>query len=694
MSSLSIGAPALCSLALLSACSKDVAQPGPRVAVDIAPLTLPGVLGVEYALAVFNAAPSNPMHDVDGNVVGAGNLGQLVWQNASVTSNQYGNGPGGAISYVGPCDASAAENWVALTLRQIDVGNNNGSYNGSGPVAGTMNVLDDQLSAVTLTPGSNDGDADFENPCDFETPCVVKVRCAENEDTSVVFNLTVMRDAEQGFFDVAVDFEDIFCSMKVDTCYDGNRPIDLLFDEQGERVETAVIAAACSAGADEAGTVMWMSPLTVTCDGGVSFRLNPTGNGVPGNQGVDVIVGGTVSTPGAAATGTATFTLTPVGDSLAIVTIPAGTPITSDVTGLVYVTTAAATIDPATSSTADVPVRAVADGLAYNGATSFLPIQPFDATGAIRQVVGTGLDILGGVDPIITGGVQTVVNYALYWGDEELDCGDGVTAKSCNKAYWNVALNLDDLRDAGLQNCHVSTAITASGTPALPQFVNGGLAGPGQTYGFVQINAQVTNGTEPTCFQGPMGSQYAATRYGASPDMIGADPFPSMCYYFERGTAAPRSLGDIDGYFQDNDASPDDATYAGRIPTEPTAPRLELAFPGMGADGTGPCKSRVLNTSTSVWFDGAGSLDKFQWKGVGGTGKYRLLVFTRSATSGWTGWGGYEVDLREPEGRAFFAAGGVFPNAGDGFVALSLIRLDSPVATADDIVIKVGPEAP
>ena len=280
----------------------------------------------------------------------------------------------------------------------------------------------------------------------------------------------------------------------------------------------------------------------------------------------------------------------------------------------------------------------------------------------------------------------------LYWGQEDLECG--TPGQSCNKAYWNVALNIDDLRDAGFENCRVTMAITASGSPAVDQFVNGTLPGPGQTYGFVQIDAELTDGTTPTCFQGPMGSTYAATEYGASSDMIGADPFPALCYYYERGDAAPRSLGDIDGYFRDNDASPDEATYAGRIPTNPAADRLALAFPQMGGDSTGLCRSRVLNMNSAVWFDGAGALQEFTWRGTGGTGLYRIDVYLKGASGRWIAWGGYQVDLRTADGRAFFAAGGTFPSSGDEAVAMVLTRLDTPVPVADNITLTVGPPAP
>jgi hypothetical protein len=91
-------------------------------------------------------------------------------------------------------------------------------------------------------------------PCQLERPCV------ENTDTLVEFNLTVMRDASQGFFDVAVNFEDIFCSAKVD-CLDAN----LLHGSDGERDSTAVMAFACSAG-EGSDTTLYLSDTYIVCD--------------------------------------------------------------------------------------------------------------------------------------------------------------------------------------------------------------------------------------------------------------------------------------------------------------------------------------------------------------------------------------------------------------------------------------------
>jgi hypothetical protein len=584
----------------LTACGKTAEPHGPQVSISSAALTLPGVAGVEYALAVFNAAPTGTIFDIDGV---AANTGSLVWNEPSVTSTQYGDGKGD-ITYIGTCDASVAENWAALSLRKIAVGDGAGSYSGAAPYAGSDNLLDDQNSAASTSPGSGDGDADFVNPCPYQQPCVAKFRCAENEDTPVTFNITVMRDAQQGFFDLAVDFDDIFCSAKLDTCYEGNAPINLLHGADGERDRTAVMATACTAGAGtDVTTVLWMSAVNVTCDGDISFPLDPTGDedgdpqtpGIPGNHQAEVV---------------------------------------------------------------------------------------------------------------LAGGERRIIGYGVYWGDEQLMC-DGA---SCNKAYWNLALNLADLEAAGLTNCHLRGATTASAAPALDRFVAGMLPGPGQTYGVVAFDGQVQVGTRASCVQGPMGSEVTQVIYGASPDMVGATPFPRMCSYYQRGSQ-PRALAAESGYFSDSDGLIGLADYSGRASIG--AP-LSLGFAGMGNDDYGPCNSRVSNTSTALWIDGMQGATELSWKGSGGTGRYRIEIFAADAalaadfdrsrsnkerglpgpeeddeSNPWRVLGGYEVDLSTALGRTMFTAGSTFVLEGDSALGIVLTRLDYPVAVADDIGIEI-----
>ena len=177
---------ALSSFGLLGACAAE--GPSGPLNVSVAPLTLPGIADVCYGLTVFNGVPATA---------------DTVWSQQGICSSQYGNSGGGDITYIGTCDAdSGSNNYVELILETIEVD------------GGT--ILDDQFTVQA--PPDGDGDADFTNPCAEAGDCVLNFPCVENEDVFVEFNITVMRDAEQGFFDIAVNFEDIFCSAKFDSC--------------------------------------------------------------------------------------------------------------------------------------------------------------------------------------------------------------------------------------------------------------------------------------------------------------------------------------------------------------------------------------------------------------------------------------------------------------------------------------------
>ncbi|MBL8783494.1 MAG: hypothetical protein JNJ59_01230 [Deltaproteobacteria bacterium] len=104
-----------------------------------------------------------------------------------------------------------------------------------------------------------------------------------------------MRDAEQGFFDIAVNFEDIFCSAKFDTCYAATetspeRPIELLFGYPTaggslERGHTGVLALACTGGPNAGDdTHLYLNPIKITCpgaNGATTITLDPSAG--PGN---------------------------------------------------------------------------------------------------------------------------------------------------------------------------------------------------------------------------------------------------------------------------------------------------------------------------------------------------------------------------------------------------------------------------
>ncbi len=188
---------------------------GPKFQLNIAPLKLDGVGEAIYGLTVLN-----------GN-------GETVWTNSDVRSTRYGNGSG-SVTFVGACDASSNPNTVRIDSLQL---------------------FDDSGAIPSWT---------WQNPMPVEQ----QVICEENADVLVEFNLTILRDANQGFFDIGVNFEDIFCSAK----FDCNS--ELLHNEEGQRERTAVMGFACTSGAGES-TVLHMNDILVQCDGG-SYWFDPS----------------------------------------------------------------------------------------------------------------------------------------------------------------------------------------------------------------------------------------------------------------------------------------------------------------------------------------------------------------------------------------------------------------------------------
>jgi len=666
------------TLTALGACGEKVVESdGAGVAINVAPLTLPGVSDVCYTLEVQN------------------DVAETVWSLEHVCASRYGDGVGD-ISYVGTCDATdndappngTALNTVTLTIENIYTAD-------VDPLDYAANaVADDQWDnpCGKYRSASQYGDEVDGNPglagsqnADGHGPCQLVVDCIENRDMPVVFNINIMRDADQGFFDVAVNFEDIFCSMKIDTCYDGQKPIELLFDDAGERAPTAVLAAACSAGTDDANTVMWMAPLVVSCSGGVSFVIDPTGDtdgdagtpGIAGNHSVLVDAPAANATTGTRSTGTLRFTaVAPV--SAVDIAVPQGILVSRN--GIEYLTEAPGVIAPGVGWV-EVPGIAVGAGVGSNfaGPEALLSIVLPDAGGVDRDIAIAGRDFVGGVDPDVAVGTMTEVGYGLYWGAEQLRCQPGNVP--CNKEYWSVAINLGDLRDAGLENCQVTTAVTASSSTSDLQFVNGGLAGPGQTYAFVDFEAYVTDGqARPTCFQGPMGSAYAAPKYGNSSDMSGGNPFPLLCSTFVQGADSPTALGDAPGYFSDPASSPERA-YVGSLAATGS---LTLEFNRMGGAAlASPCQTNVANLTEAVYFDGAGGLSEFSWRGAGSVGAYSVHIYRRNAREPWALAGGFYFDLSTELGRLYFGQGAVLRTRGDTDFAFVVTRMDAGVPARD-----------
>jgi len=250
------------ALAALAACDDGTSTPperlnGAGLAIHMGPLAYPGVADACYSFAVVDAAGAVVVARgaAESLTDPARNPASLGWTNGAavdatplICASQYGSGPSGGWSFVAPCDASAADRTHTVTI-WLD--------------ALHVSGVEEALSAGV----------DYQDPC--PSGCRATATCDANADVGVSFDLTVMRTAQQGFFDLAVGFEDVFCSAKVD-CVDGaGAPLELLHvPGSGARGQTAVVALSCTAGPGGGPTVMLRDPVTVTCGSG-AIALDP-----------------------------------------------------------------------------------------------------------------------------------------------------------------------------------------------------------------------------------------------------------------------------------------------------------------------------------------------------------------------------------------------------------------------------------
>ena len=272
---------ALASLVVLGACSNAEPAPGgrdfagPGVEVAVAALNLVGVGDVVWDVEVRNGASP----------------AQVVWQRR-LSSSGYGDGAGSA-SYVGPCDAGANPNKVRVWVV--------GVYTDPVTSLGTFSsgALGDAAGTAT----------DFQNPTTV-APLERDVVCAENTDVAVQFDVALMRPAQQGFFDIAVNFNNIFCSAKFDCCDDKNssgtcdagEDLTLLFTASGARGRTMVLGLACTAGtAATDATTLYMDPLAFDCtDPESGFAADFTLSAAAANAGNQCTAGQMASCPAVA----------------------------------------------------------------------------------------------------------------------------------------------------------------------------------------------------------------------------------------------------------------------------------------------------------------------------------------------------------------------------------------------------------
>ena len=254
----------------IGACSEG-GPTGPGIKIAVAPLSLPGVGGACYDIEVSNGTSVVwKKGDKARTLVGANQAldngpttpGVAATDTDTICSGDYGNKGGGSITYIGTCDSTvdADASTPAVVENRVTIWID-GLYN----------------AGYTADIG------EWRDPCNPVTGCQLLIPCNENEDSLAEFDFTIMRDANQGFFDIAVNFDDIFCSAKFD-CDAGN----LLFASDSERHTTAVLGFACTTGVPDAGdpakTFMYLDDLQITCGSDLPISLPTATNGTPGNQ--------------------------------------------------------------------------------------------------------------------------------------------------------------------------------------------------------------------------------------------------------------------------------------------------------------------------------------------------------------------------------------------------------------------------
>jgi len=254
------------SLAATACASESHPTAGPALAIDVAALNLVGVGDVVWDLEVQSGASPT----------------EVVWQRR-ITSSRYGDAAGSA-TYVGTCDASANPNTVRVWIV--------GVY--SAPVVSAGAFASGAADGV----GAVDGVAvPFQNPTTPALPLSRAVDCTADADVHVQFDVSLLRPAQQGFFDVAVSFNNIFCSAKFDCCddrdesgaCDDGEDLELLFTADAGRGRTMVLGFACTAGTIDAdATTLYLDPLAFDCTSPASgfsadFTVNPAA-ATAGNQ--------------------------------------------------------------------------------------------------------------------------------------------------------------------------------------------------------------------------------------------------------------------------------------------------------------------------------------------------------------------------------------------------------------------------
>jgi hypothetical protein len=499
MKSLSTRVLALAVLPAIGACadgsSDSPARTGAAVEVAVAPLSLPGIDLACYDLLIENGQGTTLGAPGGGNdVVMLGNTAVAYPADAeTVCSTTYGNGAGGAITYIATCDASS---------------------DSRSAIAGTQNTVTlwvDGLyrqSGSTITPLT-----DWQNPC--KEGCKLDVDCTENADARVEFNLTIMREANQGFFDIAVNFEDIFCSAKLDSCY-GTTMTRVPWKQQLAVDFTLyyyyspsgqIYVASWQAGS-------WYISLSTNSSSPVAT--------VPGPE---TPVPTTFSIPGT--------TLTQV----TVLQASGGTPNTTlfgvdnqrDHTAIAALACTAGPDSAGTELLMSTPM------VMCNGGAVLFNINLHNAPAGNGSVTVT------------VGGTPYVLKYGLYFDEEELTCAGG----SCQKIFYNIALNIAYLAEQGLADCRFYYAASAHAIGDGVVNTYGDLSDPNGVYptivyGYHDVASLMgisltSPGTSPVplCTSNPLnGTSQVVTEYVQGSAYGGPVSFFSRFDFFSRGDEA------------------------------------------------------------------------------------------------------------------------------------------------------------
>ncbi|TNF22656.1 MAG: hypothetical protein EP329_28365, partial [Deltaproteobacteria bacterium] len=205
---------------VVGACGKNETRPA-RLSLAILPLELPSVGVATYDLKV----------EYDDAETGWTTVAEIT----GIESIQ-----GGSASYVGPCVPGPSR--VTVTLTQL------------------------------LTPGG--APAEVVLPPPIQEPFV----CVENADTFVELDVFVVMSASQGFLDLNLDLDDLFCSAKVDCA-----AALLQHPTTGERGPTLVTGLACTGGADTTvdENYVGFENAVLCCDDGVTAACTLLGQEPP-----------------------------------------------------------------------------------------------------------------------------------------------------------------------------------------------------------------------------------------------------------------------------------------------------------------------------------------------------------------------------------------------------------------------------